>query len=49
MEDLTTSRHPGTTLDLVPIEQDGYTIYDTPGIENHHSVLTFLNSKDLKW
>lgn len=41
MEDLTTSRHPGTTLDLVPIEQDGYTIYDTPGIENHHSVLTF--------
>ena len=48
MEDLTTSRHPGTTLDLVPIEQDGYTIYDTPGIENHHSVLTFLNSKDLK-
>lgn len=48
MEDLTTSRHPGTTLDLVAIEQDGYTIYDTPGIENHHSVLTFLNPKDLK-
>lgn len=47
-EDLTTSRHPGTTLDLVPIKQDGYTIYDTPGIENHHSVLTFLSPKDLK-
>lgn len=47
-EDLTTSRHPGTTLDLVPIEQEGYTIYDTPGIENHHSILTFLTPKDLK-
>lgn len=47
-KDLTTSRNPGTTLDLVPIPQDGYTIYDTPGIENSHSVLTYLNPKDLK-
>lgn len=46
--DLTTSRNPGTTLDLVPMQQDGYTIYDTPGIENHHSVLTYLPIKDLK-
>ena len=45
---LTTSRNPGTTLDLIPIEQDGYTIYDTPGIENSHSILTYLSPKDLK-
>ena len=47
-KNLTTSRNPGTTLDLIPIEQDGYTIYDTPGIENNHSVLTYLPPKDLK-
>ena len=45
---LTTSCNPGTTLDLIPIVQDGYTIYDTPGIENGHSVLTYLSNKDLK-
>lgn len=47
-ENLTTSRHPGTTLDLVEMKQDGYSIYDTPGIENHHSVQPFLNPADLK-
>ncbi len=47
-QSLTISRHPGTTLDLVPLEQDGYTIYDSPGIENRHSILTILNPKDLK-
>ena len=45
---LTISRNPGTTLDLIPLPQDGYTIYDTPGIENKHSVLTLLQPKDLK-
>ncbi len=45
---LTISRHPGTTLDLVPMPQEGYTIYDTPGIENPHSMLTLLQPKDLK-
>lgn len=47
-KDLTISRHPGTTLDLVPIEQDGYTIFDSPGIENRHSMLSILNPRDLK-
>ncbi|MBB5183476.1 GTPase [Catenisphaera adipataccumulans] len=47
-KDLTTSHNPGTTLDLVPIPQDGYTIYDTPGIENHHSMLSYLQPEDLK-
>lgn len=46
--DLTTSRNPGTTLDLVPIPFEDYTIYDTPGIENSHSLLTYLPQKDLK-
>ena len=45
---LTVSRNTGTTLDLIPIPQDGYTIYDTPGIENRHSVLAWLQPKDLK-
>ncbi len=45
----TISRNPGTTLDLIPTEmEEGYTLYDTPGIENHHSVLTYLTPKDLK-
>lgn len=45
---LTISRNPGTTLDLIPIPQEGFTIYDTPGIENRHSVLSALSPKDLK-
>lgn len=47
-KELTTSRNPGTTLDLVSIQKDGYVIYDTPGIENYHSVLTHLPVQDLK-
>ena len=47
-KDLTISRNPGTTLDLVPLVQEDYTIYDSPGIENKHSILTILQPKDLK-
>lgn len=47
-EDLTTSRNPGTTLDLVPMEWEGMTVYDTPGLENIHSVLSWILPKDLK-
>lgn len=46
--DLTTSRNPGTTLDIVTIENGDHFIYDTPGIENHHSILTHVLPKDLK-
>jgi hypothetical protein len=46
--ELTVSRNPGTTLDLVKIELPYFTLYDTPGIENHHSVLSWLDAKDLK-
>ncbi len=47
-EELTTSRNPGTTLDLVPMEWEGMTVYDTPGTENAHSILAWLPPKDLK-
>lgn len=44
----TISRNPGTTLDLIPTVMDDYMLYDTPGIENDHSILTHLQPKDLK-
>lgn len=46
--DLTTSWHPGTTLDLNPIEYNGYTLYDTPGIVNSKSLLTYVPVEQLK-
>jgi len=45
---LTTSWHPGTTLDLNPIAYEGFTLYDTPGIVNEHSLLTYVSSDTLK-
>lgn len=47
-EDLTISRNPGTTLDVIEMEGDGFTLYDTPGIEDSYSILTHLDPKDLK-
>lgn len=47
-EDLTISRNPGTTLDVVRIEGDGFEIYDTPGLENHYSILSQIDPKELK-
>lgn len=44
----TTSMHPGTTLDLNPFEMEGYTLYDTPGLVNENSCLTYLKNEDLK-
>lgn len=38
--DLTTSAHPGTTLDVVALPMPEYTLYDTPGITRHDSLLT---------
>lgn len=45
---LTTSRNPGTTLDLVEIDTPAFKVYDSPGIDNPHSVLSFLPVADLK-
>lgn len=47
-EDLTISRNPGTTLDVVKVDADGFTLYDTPGLENARSILSVLDPKDLK-
>lgn len=46
--ELTVSRNPGTTLDLVAIGQPGYTLYDSPGVDNSHSILSFVKPKVLK-
>lgn len=46
---ITTSRNPGTTLDLIPLyQEEGFTIYDTPGIENPNSMLSVLPPEELK-
>lgn len=47
-EDLTISRNPGTTLDMVRIPNEDYLVYDTPGLENYGSVLSWLPAKELK-
>lgn len=46
--DLTTSAHPGTTLELVPVDMGDYTIYDTPGITRQDSLLTHAPDALLK-
>lgn len=46
---ITTSQFPGTTLDLIEIPiDDGGSLFDTPGIINHHQMAHFVNKKDLK-
>lgn len=47
-ESLTTSRHPGTTLDFNAIQMDGYTLYDTPGLTRMDSLLTHVPDALLK-
>lgn len=46
--DLTTSRHPGTTLDFTEIEHQGYKMYDTPGLTRYDSLLTHMDDSLLK-
>ncbi|EPD54360.1 ribosome biogenesis GTPase YqeH [Paenisporosarcina sp. HGH0030] len=49
-EVITTSHFPGTTLDLIEIPlDDNQSLYDTPGIINHHQMAHFLDSSELKW
>ncbi|MGP4080444.1 ribosome biogenesis GTPase YqeH [Pseudalkalibacillus sp. R45] len=46
---ITTSHYPGTTLDLIEIPLDEKSsLYDTPGIINHHQIAHYINKKDLK-
>ena len=46
--DLTTSAHPGTTLDFVEIQMEGYKIFDTPGLTRNDSLLTHVPDALLK-
>lgn len=45
---VTVSQFPGTTVDLIPIAQLGYTIYDTPGIEMRNHLLHVLDPAQVK-
>lgn len=47
-QELTTSLHPGTTLDLNPIDMGDYTLYDTPGLTRQDSLLTHIAEQSLK-
>lgn len=46
--DLTTSRHPGTTLDFNELSMDNYKLYDTPGLTRLDSLLTHVEDRLLK-
>ncbi|MCM3761550.1 ribosome biogenesis GTPase YqeH [Alkalihalobacillus oceani] len=46
---ITTSYFPGTTLDMIDIPlDDGSTLYDTPGIINHHQMAHHVDKQELK-
>lgn len=45
---LTTSRYPGTTLDVSSQEFEGYTLWDTPGLTREDSLLTLVEPTMLK-
>ncbi|MDQ0339587.1 ribosome biogenesis GTPase YqeH [Caldalkalibacillus uzonensis] len=46
---LTTSRFPGTTLDMIKIPlDDGQALYDTPGVINEHQMAHYISHEELK-
>jgi ribosome biogenesis GTPase A len=46
---ITTSHFPGTTLDLIDIPLDETSsLYDTPGIINHHQMAHYVGKQSLK-
>ena len=49
-EVITTSHFPGTTLDMIEIPlDDGSSLFDTPGIINHHQMAHYLDATELKY
>lgn len=46
--DITISRYPGTTLDLITIPMEDYNIYDTPGLIRKDNIQYFVDDKELK-
>lgn len=47
-KELTISRNPGTTLDIIERPWHDRKLFDTPGLENDKSVLAWLSGADLK-
>lgn len=45
---ITVSQFPGTTIDLIPVIERGYTVYDTPGIEMRNHLLNLLSNDQIK-
>lgn len=46
---ITTSYFPGTTLNMIEIPlDDGMSLFDTPGIINHHQMAHYVDKKELK-
>jgi ribosome biogenesis GTPase YqeH len=46
---ITTSHFPGTTLDMIDIPLDnGSSLFDTPGIINHHQMAHFVTKNELR-
>src|SRR5690606_37313279 len=46
---LTTSRFPGTTLNMIKIPlEDGKALYDTPGVINRRQIAHYISEKDYK-
>lgn len=46
--DITISRYPGTTLDLISIPMEGYTLYDTPGLIRKDNMQYYASNDDLE-
>lgn len=47
---ITTSHFPGTTLNMIEIPlDDGASLFDTPGIINHHQMAHHIDNSELKY
>ena len=49
MEDVTISRYPGTTMDLIEMPYEDYRLYDTPGFNQENSVQILMKDEDMKY
>lgn len=45
---ITTSRYPGTTLEMMKIDSDIGTLYDTPGVMRKDNIVHYIDIKDIK-
>lgn len=48
IKDVTISHFPGTTLDLIPINQKDYVLYDTPGFNRNNNTQILMSDNKLK-